>query len=65
MKKRIWNWFQCGVPHMWIQIFLNTDYLNPNILFKIVLYKFYIFGPKGYEFEVFSWEPEHQHHLKF
>jgi hypothetical protein len=42
---------------MWIQIFFTLDYLNPNILFKIVLYKFYIFGPKEYEFEVFSWKP--------
>jgi hypothetical protein len=57
IKRRIWDWFQCDVPHKWIQIFFNAGYLNPNILFKTILYKFYIFGPKGHKFEVFSWEP--------
>jgi hypothetical protein len=45
----------------------STSYNNVliNIFLKIILYKFYIFGPKEYKFEVFSWEPKHQHPLKF
>jgi hypothetical protein len=43
--------------------FCNNVFIN--IFLKTIFYKFYIFGPKGYKFEVFSWEPKHQHPLKF
>jgi hypothetical protein len=44
----------CEFRSFSIEITFKPKYFAQNCL-----YKFYIFGPKEYEFEIFSWEPIH------
>jgi hypothetical protein len=47
---------------MWCSPYVNSNLLQcrllkPKYFVLTILYKFYIFGLKGYKFEVFFWEP--------
>jgi hypothetical protein len=47
IKKKIWDWLQCGVPHMWIQIFFNAYYFKTQISHSKIFCTSFIYLGQG------------------